>query len=186
MKRSKRNNPCPACGRTKDSDCAWADDVIFCHTGSDLSIGQTIDIDDRPWALVKLNAGFSGNAAVFKPHREDYKPQGLSQGQLLSHQAKRSVSAFAIERFFAAFDKAWAVLDFHSLSADELQDGINAIEKAQRSGADLAKGIQCIWRDHHDLAELHRERFEACQKNLKLQIKDLNDFRTFYLGEVVK
>ncbi|PSB32260.1 VapE domain-containing protein [Chlorogloea sp. CCALA 695] len=30
--RSGRNNACPICGRTKDSDCRWKDDLVLCHT----------------------------------------------------------------------------------------------------------------------------------------------------------
>jgi hypothetical protein len=29
---SGRNRPCPVCGRTKDPDCRWNDEVVFCHT----------------------------------------------------------------------------------------------------------------------------------------------------------
>ncbi len=29
---SRRNRPCPICGRTKDPDCRWNDEVVFCHT----------------------------------------------------------------------------------------------------------------------------------------------------------
>ncbi|MEB3230197.1 MAG: hypothetical protein VKJ64_04250, partial [Leptolyngbyaceae bacterium] len=32
FQRSGSNHPCPICGRTKDSDCSWNDEVYFCHT----------------------------------------------------------------------------------------------------------------------------------------------------------
>lgn len=31
FQRSRRHNPCPICGRTKDSDCSWNDEVFLCH-----------------------------------------------------------------------------------------------------------------------------------------------------------
>lgn len=189
MQRSSKKNPCPACGRVHDADCAWSDDVIFCHSGSDLSIGQTIDVDGQPWALVKLNAGFSGNAAVFKPHEENRRypdKSGASPEQILTRQAKRSISALALERFFNAFDAAWNVKDFHSLSPNELKEGINAITKAHHNSIEMKATAQTIWREHKDLSDLYRDRFEACVLNLKYQVNDLTHFRTHYLGEAVK
>ena len=189
MKRSGRNNACPVCGRVHDQDCAWSDDVIFCHSGSDLSIGQTIDIDGQPWALVKLNAGFSGNAAVFKPHTERSTTASASPGnpeQILTRQAKRSISALALERFFNAFNEAWNVLDFHTLSPNELTDGINAITKAHSIGVEMARTAPSIWRSHQDLRDLYRDRFDACQRSINDQFNDLNHFRSHYLGEAVK
>ena len=32
---SGRNRPCPICDRTKDPDCRWNDEVVFCHTHID-------------------------------------------------------------------------------------------------------------------------------------------------------
>lgn len=188
MKRSSRKQPCPVCGRTHDADCAWSDDVIFCHSGSDLSIGQTIDVDGQPWALVKLNAGFSGQAAVFKPHteRSGFSGNGANHEQILTRQAKRSISALALERFFNAFNTAWNVKDFHSLTQNELIDGIAAIDKAHRNSIEMKATAQTIWREHQDLSDLYRDRFEACVLSLKYQVNDLNHFRSFYLGEVVK
>ncbi len=189
MQRSSKKNPCPACGRVHDADCAWSDDVIFCHSGSDLSIGQTIDVEGQPWALVKLNAGFSGSAAVFKPHtaRSNFdRSIGGDRQQILSRQAKRSISALALERFFTAFDAAWNVNDFHVLSPNELKEGINAITKANAIGLEMAHTAPSIWREHKDLSDLYRDRFDACVTNIKYQVDDLTHFRTHYLGEAVK
>jgi len=32
---SGRSRPCPICGRTKDQDCRWNEEVVFCHTHVD-------------------------------------------------------------------------------------------------------------------------------------------------------
>jgi hypothetical protein len=32
---SGQGNPCPICGRTKDGDCRWNDEVVLCHTHVD-------------------------------------------------------------------------------------------------------------------------------------------------------
>ena len=70
MRSSGRNNPCPVCGRTKDTDCRWNDAKILCHTGTDLRPGDTLTIARQKWAFIHHKGGFSGMAAVFKPHRE--------------------------------------------------------------------------------------------------------------------
>ncbi|MEO0356478.1 MAG: hypothetical protein AAF268_16780, partial [Cyanobacteria bacterium P01_A01_bin.3] len=35
---SGRSRPCPICDRTKDQDCRWNDDVVFCHTYVDQAV----------------------------------------------------------------------------------------------------------------------------------------------------
>ena len=80
FKRSGKNNPCPICDRTKDDKCAWNDSVIHCYNGvsnyppQDLKIGETFEmalssITNGKWALVKKNAGFSGNHWIFIPDK---------------------------------------------------------------------------------------------------------------------
>ena len=32
---SGRSNPCPICDRTKDKDCRWNEEVVFCHSHID-------------------------------------------------------------------------------------------------------------------------------------------------------
>ena len=80
FRRSGKNNPCPICDRTKDDKCAWNDSVIHCYNGvsnyppQDLKIGETFEmalssITNGKWALVKKNAGFSGNHWIFIPDK---------------------------------------------------------------------------------------------------------------------
>jgi len=80
FKRSGKNNPCPICDRTNDDKCAWNDSVIHCYNGvsnyppKDLKIGETFEmalssITNGKWALVKKNAGFSGNHWIFIPDK---------------------------------------------------------------------------------------------------------------------
>ena len=63
---SSRKSPCPVCGRTKDPDCRWKDDVILCHHGTthqpppDLQRGDVISIGGKPWALIRRDGGFDG------------------------------------------------------------------------------------------------------------------------------
>ena len=73
MQVSSKANPCPCCGRTKDTDCRFDDEVILCHNGSTsgppshLRIGDTITIQGRPWALVKTDAGYDRQCPLLPP-----------------------------------------------------------------------------------------------------------------------
>ena len=67
---SSPKNPCPVCGRTKDSDCRW-NEVCHCRTyaKSHLEVGEVIrGSDGQQWAY--LGDSDSGRWAMFKPHEE--------------------------------------------------------------------------------------------------------------------
>lgn len=193
MRSSGKNNPCPACGRTKDSDCRWTDDVIFCHCGSSqspdqtLRIGDTITLSGAKWALIKTNRGFDGAAYVFKPHqdrsvgRRRRVPDSLRE--LSTKQAKRSIASVSLERFFDAYRAAWDVNDLPSLNSYQLGEAIKLIEGAARIGRDLSRNVDSIWRDNHDLRDLYKGAFDACPDSINEQVKELAHFRTHYLGE---
>ena len=193
MRSSGRNTPCPSCGRTKDGDCRFNEEVILCHAGEScgpdqaLRIGEVVNIEGHSWALVKTGAGHSGSAHVFKPHQPKRKkaPRATRTGPQQEQQAKAEVASTAIEHFFDEFDLAWNVMDFHSLSPKELTEGIDTIETAHQTGQELSGLIQSIWRENHDLRILHRDRFNACIRNLGYQVEDLRHFRNHYLGEII-
>jgi len=76
---SSPKNPCPVCGRTKDSDCRW-NDICHCRTyaKAHLGIGEVIRGNDgQQWAY--LGDSDSGRWAMFKPHEErrkdDWEPK---------------------------------------------------------------------------------------------------------------
>ncbi len=193
MRSSGRNTPCPSCGRTKDGDCRFNEEVILCHAGEScgpdqaLRIGDVVNIDGGTWALVKTGAGHSGAAHVFKPHevKRNQPPKGSRPAQQQEHQAKAAIAAVAIERFFAEFNRAWNVMDFHNLSPEELKEGIEGIETGHQTARELSASIQSIWNEHHDLRDLHRDHFNACIRNLRSQVDDLRHFRCHFLGEII-
>ena len=100
--RSGKRNPCPICGRTKDDKCAFKYDTIHCYCGvsnspPDLKLGGIIQINygsTRDWALVKKNAGFSGNHCIFIPN----KP--LDKTKPLIKKKVKKVSIPKINRLF--------------------------------------------------------------------------------------
>ena len=68
---SSRKNPCPVCGRTKDSDCRWNEKLLHCRTYAreNLSKGEVIRGNDgQDWAYLGDSDG--GRWALFKPHEE--------------------------------------------------------------------------------------------------------------------
>jgi len=72
---SSPKNPCPVCGRTKDSDCRWnAEEICHCRTYAKehLGVGEVIRGNDgRQWACLGDSDG--GRWALFKPHEERRK-----------------------------------------------------------------------------------------------------------------
>jgi len=85
---SSPKNPCPVCGRTKDSDCRWDNKLCHCRTYAKESLGAGEVIcghDGQQWAYLGDSDG--GRWALFKPHEErrkdDWEPN-------LASFAKRS------------------------------------------------------------------------------------------------
>jgi len=184
MHHSGRNHSCPVCSRVKDADCRWSDEIILCHTGTDLRPGSTIAIDGRQWALIRHNGGFSGQAAVFRPHRAD---RSISTGNTsldLDRKARRAVASFSVQRFLDRFQSCWNLPDFHSLPPDDLRQAFALIDTTYADGLALSRSLAPIWREQPDFAALNRWRIESCIKSLKHQHQDALDFRRIYLGEV--
>ena len=191
MHSSGRNNPCPVCGRTKDADFRWLDEVILCHTGTDLKPGDTITIAGQKWAFIHNKGGVSGMATIFKPHldrnREEWKwdlrrPTPSSPAQLLAIQQKRTQWLDVLDQFFAAFDAAWNVPDFYSATPDQLKNAFTAIDDARAKAAALAPHLQTIWREHPDLKQLHRLRLEDNLKAIAYMADDVRRFKEQDLG----
>lgn len=191
MKASGRNNPCPVCSRVKDADCRWSDEVILCHTGTDLNPGNTITINGVPWAFIHHNGGFSGSAAVFKPHRERsreewkrdlQRPTPNTPAQLLAIQQKRTQWSDIFDQFFAAFDAAWNVPDFYTCTPDQLSAAFTAIDAAQAKAAALAPHLPLVWREYKDLKQLHQLRVEDNLRCLAYIAEDARKFKEHELG----
>ena len=187
MKYSGRNNPCPACQRVHDGDCRWNEEVILCHSGTDLTPGDTININGAQWALIRTNGGFSGQAAVFKPHREleqhsTHKRTPNTAQDLLSRQTKRSQWAFILEQFHDAFNEAWEIPDLYTCTPNQLNNACTVVADAQTKAAAIRPHLQTIWRDHKDLDQLHRLRVESHLKTIAYIAEDLRQFQELELG----
>ena len=188
MKASGRNHPCPVCSRVKDADCRWNDTTILCHTGTDLRSGDTLTINGTQWAFIHHNGGFSGSAAVFKPHREKEPSRGQrlqtpnTAQQLLSMQTRRHQWSEVLHQFFSAFDAAWNTPDFHTATPHQLSAAFLTIDDAQTKAAALSPHLPSIWRDCPDLQQLHRLRVEHCLKTIAHIAEDTRQFQEQDLG----
>ena len=178
------------CGRIKDSDCRFDDDVIFCHQGSsngppsNLDIGDVVNREGRDWALVKTNAGFAGVASVFKPHRPLPKRKHFSPSQRIDEEAKRrnliNAQKKLIEEFIKLAQAALDVLDFESAPPDELKESFALIEKAYFQGREIREIIG-FCPELADWISL----VDDANKQLNYQYKDQLYFRKHYLGETL-
>lgn len=97
LHRSSRTNPCPICGRVKDSDCRWGDGWISCHSGAaaaNLSPGQTVTIGGEAWYLSRTGGGHSGCSHIYRIDRpipgrcrRQKRREDLSLAALVKRQA---------------------------------------------------------------------------------------------------
>ena len=63
---SSKKHACPICGRTKDRDCRWTDEVVFCHTH--------IDRDAEARGYVYRGATKDGMWGQYFPEKTGQKP----------------------------------------------------------------------------------------------------------------
>ena len=149
MEYSSRKKPCPICGRFKDADCRWNDEVIFCHKGSNfappshLKIGDVLIVNSLNWALVKVNAGHSGRAHIFKPHRPlekkinyssiTYKEQLQKQNILF----RETVSSF--ENYLKISKSLLVDKDYQKFNLNEIRRLRKQINVGSQYGIELKK-----------------------------------------------
>ena len=193
MQTSSRRHPCPCCGRTKDSDCRWTDDVILCHRGAShappthLKRGDTHFIDGSPWAVVRLNGGFDGAAMVLRPRRgkqprRRHLPRVSKKESLVEHLAIRR----AIEAWLGEVDDALAVPSFEHSLPHELRRDFDVIEAAFQHGKALKRVLRraqgrdpSVSATVRPLSQILRD----ARRDIAHQRSDMRDFRTNFLGE---
>lgn len=180
---SSRRSPCPVCGRTKDGDCRFNADVIYCHKGSTngppehLKIGDVIQADGLDWYLAAVNAGFDKSAHCFKPH----KP--LERGNFIRRinpQAVKQIDdLYNLEADLKAFDalalQALSIPPLETLLDEDIFAARNACSDAYQRSLGLIKRLTRIKRrdasyDHVLSSVL------VTQKQLHYQLQDLENY----------
>lgn len=191
LQRSGRNNPCPACGRTKDADCAFNHDIILCHQGSDarptdgMRVGQTLTINGQPWALIRTNAGYSGSADLLKPHSErSPRPETRIERRTQELMLQEITGRLAVKRhaFLLMVLKVRGHHDPYWLTLAELNAQQAVQEKAWKLGTDYANLANRIGRYRPDHCREMRM-IACCLKEINYQRKHTLAFRKHHLGE---
>ena len=159
LKQSSRRNPCPACGRNADGDCRFSEELILCHQGTrfglpqQLRLGDVIDINGAPWALIRSDAGFDGAAHEFRPDRGNTFINAIKEAapqrrvrQLAAHRRLR--------QFNLGFREALRCPEFELLSADEADRYLPVIFSIAEQGLALEPLVRSIaasdpsWKRH--------------------------------------
>ena len=194
MQISKRNNPCPVCGRNKDSDCRWDDDVIFCHNGTNfappdhLKVGDTLTLDGVVWALVKTNSGHTGLCHVFKLHRpldKKYKPYNPVQKKQEKEQQEYLFreGVAATEAYIALANKALEVISYEYCNLEQIKESKALINRAFDEGKELRKILVGIKRFNKNIEEFI-ELFDEKYRRIKYQKNASDNFCWQHLGEI--
>jgi hypothetical protein len=182
MQKSSKRTPCPVCGRDSDGDCRWSNEVIFCHNGSSfappqhLKVGDVLNIEGIPFALVKINGGYDGSAHVFKPDKKRVK-------SALPVRYHKSVQAISDQDGLDHKVADFRILARQCLAAPPLQ------ELLDREISDLHDETQkCFAMANKLLVRLKRasakdksllydlENTAALQRQLRFQLKELEQY----------
>ena len=176
---SSKATPCPVCSRTHSDACRWTDEAILCNPGDRchppeaLQLGDLVDVDGAPWALVSFSGGYSGSAWVFRPHRPASGPHKALQ-RIPDPRAMRHVLPRA-EAFCRTCCRAVSLPCFEASTLEELRAARQIVAAAQAEGEALLATIDAV------LAEVPRARVlrpgvHAALKHLAYQAADLELF----------
>ena len=193
MEYSSRKKPCPICGRFKDADCRWNDEVIFCHKGSNfappshLKIGDVLTVNSLNWALVKVNAGHSGRAHIFKLHRPLEKKinySSITYKEKLQKQNilfRETVSSF--ENYLKISKSLIVDKDYQKFNLIEIRRLRKQINIASQYGIELKK-IMIEMRRNDKRYSDYIELIDQRHKEIIDLKKNFESFFLEYLGDI--
>jgi len=193
LQQSSRRTPCPVCGRDSDGDCRWNEEVIFCHRGSSfgppesLKVGDVINSEGRPWALVRIGSGFDGAAYQFRPHRDHAGRRPQDSGEV-PHRKPKPLNRGLADETLEAIKAALEVPEFILSTPSELRQSFALIEHSRVMTQRLLQHLKRIRRDEADKTRRARlqqqiEAVENAAKQVDHQCRDAKHFCRHYLGE---
>ena len=190
--RSGRKNPCPICDRTKDDKCAWNSSVIHCYDGvtnyppRNLKLGGIVQINygsTRDWALVKKDAGFSGNHWIFIPNKPLDKSKPLIKKRIAKVSIPKLNSLFNIlsEHIEKALFRDPSLLTLQQLEEVE----VKVAEALAETKILLVQFKQFSNREILESPHIHNtiETTKSYYHQLKNRKEQIKQFRADYLGE---
>ena len=193
MEYSSRKKPCPICGRFKDADCRWNDEVIFCHKGSNfappshLKIGDVLTVNSLNWALVKVNAGHSGRAHVFVPHRPIKKNSIYSSATYREQLQKRNIifreTVSSFENYLKISKSLIVDKDYQKFNLNEIRRLRQQINIASQYGIELKK-IMIEMRRNDKRYTDYIELIDQRHKEIIYLKKNFESFFLEYLGDI--
>lgn len=191
LQQSSRRTPCPVCGRDSDGDCRWNGEVIFCHQGTsftppeDLKVGDVIDVQGTPWALIRIGSGFAASACQFRPHRDQGNPVDLAK---VPPRKPVQLNRELAEETFEAIKAALEVPAFMHSTPEELRESCRLIEHAWELSKSLTLHLQHCHRKESNperKARLARQidLVSQAKTEVRYQRRDAQHFSNHYLGE---
>lgn len=165
--------------------------MIYCHKGEtngppeDLKVGDVINVQGEPWALVGIGSGFARAAYQFRPQRErellQFRPK-------LPPRPSIPLDAELVQEAFSAMRAAMETPEFTHSDPSELRHSFALIEHAWKLSNALVMHLSRCHRHERDperKARLAKQIHIAIQatKQVCHQRRDAQNFCRHYLGE---
>jgi len=185
---SGRRQPCPICSRNTDDKCRWRDDLISCHQGDTFSppaglrVGDTVTVQGTRWAVVKLDAGFSGQAVMFRPHvdRHSFTPAERRKEQRVQAALVPTLQAlFNFCRELVQLCLSMPVLERCTLA--ELQAELAHAKSTQANLTALRRPLIQARRETPEIGRLVKA-LDHWLRLVSYQLRDVERFMAVHLG----
>ena len=165
--------------------------MIFCHQGTTngppegLRIGDVINVEGNPWALVGVDSGFASAAYQFRPQRER---ELLKVNLKLPPRRSVPLNTELVQEAFDAMRAAMDTPEFTHSDPDELRRSFALIERAWELSNALVMHLNRCHRHEPDperKVRLAKQIDIAIQatKQVLYQRRDALHFCRHYLGE---
>ena len=165
--------------------------MVLCHQGSTngppdhLKVGDVIDVQGKPWALVRIGSGFAAVAYQFRPHRDREFP---STGGKIPRHRPVPLNFELAQQTFDAIKAALDVPEFTDSTTEELRHSYALIEHAWNKSKAL---IAHLHRCHNNEPNPERrarlskqlDLVRKAKKQVRYQRRDALHFCRHYLGE---
>jgi hypothetical protein len=165
--------------------------MVLCHQGSTngppehLKVGDVIDVQGKPWALVRIGSGFAAVAYQFRPHRD---PTFHAMGGNIPPRFSIALNYKLAQETFDAIKAALDVPEFMNSTPRELRYSFLLIEHAWNKTKSLIAHLQRCYKNETNPDRMARlakqlDLVSKAMKQVSYQRKDAQHFCRHYLGE---
>jgi len=139
-----------------------------------MKLGDTIQIHGESWALVKLNGGFSGMAAVFKPDKGKYQnPIKVSQIKAVAAIKDQERLDHQLFDFRIATEEILAIPPLEYLRDSDIKMYRDKAEHVFESTKKMEARLTRLARSDLYIKEVLAE-FKSVRRQIQYQLKDLS------------